>query len=271
MKHFIRDTFVFVVNLFGVSFLYRFILRKKGPLVRVICFHDVADRKWFEKIVAMLVEEYHIITPAEFKAQAFDEAKINILLTFDDGYQTWIDTCLPLLEKFQLKGIFFVNSGLLDSAHNEQKVAEFFKSRVLISQKKPLTWDGAKMLVRAGHTIGGHTINHVNLASFEREQAYTEIYEDKKRHEEMLGVSLKEFAFPFGTKKHFTQHTIEEAVNSGYDMCFSAITGFYHPTTKLALVPRTLLENNQSPVSVKSWIEGGFDCFYKIKNCMGFE
>jgi peptidoglycan/xylan/chitin deacetylase (PgdA/CDA1 family) len=260
MKHTIRDLIIFCIDILGISFLYRLYCKTKGPLVRVVCFHDVADQAWFESVIHLFVTEYHVITPQEFHAKEFHEQKVNILLTFDDGYQSWIDHCLPVLEKYQLKGLFFINSGLLDIADDEVKVAEYMSQQLLITPKKALTWAGAQTLVNAGHTIGGHTVTHPNMALLSADDAAAEITQDKERIEHMLKIAPCDFAYPFGTKVYFSVKTIFLVKRAGYTMQYSAISCFGNDE----YVPRTLVENQQSLSSVRSWIEGGYDVFTMI-------
>jgi len=211
----------------------------------------------------MITREFHVITPLEFTSNTFDQKKINVLFTFDDGYQSWVDICLPVLNECQIKAIFFVNSGLLDAADSSESPA-FFTERILISPKIPLTWEGARELVAQGHTLGGHTAHHVNLAACDRPTATTEIEADKKRLEAELGIQLGDFAYPFGTKHHFKNETKEVAQNAGYVKQYSAITGFTSSSQDLP-IPRTLLEKDQPLYAVKSWVEGAYDIFNMLK------
>lgn len=260
MKHFLRNIFIFLVDILCISFVYRFLIAKK-PLVRVIAFHDVADVDWFEKVITMLSKNFTIITPDQFHKNEFDEKRINVLLTFDDGYLSWIDTCVPILEAHGAKGLFFINSGLLDIANDQEKTANYMTNRLYISPKKPLTWDGARRLLQAGHTIGGHTMSHPSLASLSIEEATKEVSDDKKRIEIQLGITLLDFAYPFGTKKHFSEPLVTDIQKLGYEKQYSAVTGF-SAGGNAGATPRTLLEKNQNISSVRRWVEGGYDIFY---------
>lgn len=264
MNHLIRDILISFFQYSGISYWYRLRQSKQGPLVRVLCFHDVADPKWFSGVIGLLNDRYHVVTPGQFYSHEFVDDKINILLTFDDGYKTWIDNCLPELEKFAFKGLFFVNSGLLDCAEDKTLRDEFYRSKLLISPKEPLTWEGVRRLKAAGHQIGGHTINHVRMSQVSAEEVTREVVTDKHRHEEMLNKTLVAFAYPFGTKKDYTKETMKQVGEAGYQYQFSAVSGFTQISDISVLIPRTLIENNQSLLSIKSWIEGGYDVFNKL-------
>lgn len=261
MKHKIRDGIIFLIDALGISALYRMYQRRQGPLVRVIVFHDVADASWFGEVIAHCVQNYNVLTPADFHAQKFDLTQINILLTFDDGYQSWVDVCAPILKKHNLKALFFINSGLLDIAFDSTKVTTYMHERLFLSPKVPLTWDGAKILQSHGHTIGGHSVGHYNLAILGQSELECEIINDKKRIEEQLGITLTDFAYPFGRTNNYTVTVFGVAKQAGYTWQYSAVSDF---VTGTAVIPRTLIEKNQSVQSLKRWINGGYDVLRKL-------
>jgi peptidoglycan/xylan/chitin deacetylase (PgdA/CDA1 family) len=263
MKHQIRDSIIFLIHTLRLDVRYRSAMKKKGPLVRVLCFHDVADAVWFEKIVSMVVNDFHVVTPEQFHAKTFREDRINILLTFDDGYASWVTNCHPILTRYEVKGLFFVNSGLLDAASDRQLSNRFMSERLRITPKDPLTWEGTQFLLREGHSIGGHTKTHADLASLEAPAIKEEITLDKSALEQILQRELTDFAFPFGTKQHITPRAYDVVAECGFTHQYAAISGFWREAQDL--IPRTLIEKNQSLPSIKKWILGGYDIFNSLK------
>ena len=258
-KHFIRDLLIVCFSILGLSFLYRRYMRQKGPLVRVICFHDVSDRTWFESTIDTIQTRSNILTPDAFHKNEFDPEQLNVLITFDDGYQSWIDVALPVLAERNMKALFFVNSGLLDVAEDSEKSEEFMRSYLRIRPRKPLTWGGAQALVMAGHTIGGHSTHHHDLISVSEDVCRREIQDDRNRITSILGVVPIDFAYPFGTRSNFNTATRKCATDAGYTHIYIAETGFLSgPKTE---VPRTLVELGQSRASLTSWLYGGYDIF----------
>lgn len=264
MKHLVKNSIIFLVDILGVSALYRFFARRQGPLVRVIVFHDVANAVWFEKVIEMLVKRYHLLTPEQFHTKELERDTINVLLTFDDGYQSWIDVCLPILKKHNAKGIFFINSGLLDVAHDREMVAEYMQKRLLISPKQSLSWEGAGKLVQDGHTIGGHTVSHPNLALSSNNEVEQEVVEDKKRIESVLGVTIVDFAYPFGKNAHIPSGKLNYELEASYPFIYSAISNFVRFNNKT--INRVCIEKEQSIGSIQKWIRGGYDIFTVLFN-----
>lgn len=259
MKHKIRNTIISLIDALGISFLYRAYMRRKGPLVRVICFHDVQNREWFEAVIELLAREFRVITPEQFHSQDFDPEKINILITFDDGYQSWIDNCLPILDAYGFKAIFFITSGLLDSAE-EGTSDVFMRGRLLITPKKPLTWEGARKLLDAGHEIGGHTRTHARLSETFAEECVKEIEMDKNIIEQKLTVRLIDFAYPFGKPGDRTKESTNIISEAGYKFIYTTDSGFA-VQNEFSSILRLCIEKAQSINRIRSWIEGAYDLF----------
>ncbi len=263
MKHFLRNLLVSIFSAIGIAYMYRAWMRRNGPLVRVIAFHDVSDRVWFGKVIGMLVHTCHIISPSEFHTGSFDNKKINVLITFDDGYESWIRTCAPILSEFKITSVFFINSGLLDVSENAEQSGQYVRENLKLSPKKLLTWDGARTLLDTGHTIGGHTVNHKSLRNMSPNDITYEVLEDKKTIEEKLGACITDFAYPFGVSRDYSKETEKLVRSEGYSYVYVAEPGFV--TSREAHIPRTLIEKGQSIRSIALWIGGGYDVFMALK------
>jgi peptidoglycan/xylan/chitin deacetylase (PgdA/CDA1 family) len=236
-------------------------MRKNGPLVRVVAFHDIPNREWFETLIERLLDEYTFITPEQFHKKEFNTGQINILCTFDDGYQSWIDTVLPVFKKYHLKGLFFVNSGLIDSPNTDA----YMQEQLRITPKPALTWSGVKTLLEHGHSIGGHSKTHLDLATLNGDILQKEIEDDKKRIEENIDEKIIDFAYPFGRRYHYSTEVTAAVTSIGYTYAYTAESNFASVETLLT-VPRTLIEKEQSKESVVRWINGGYDLFSRLKS-----
>lgn len=260
----IRDLSITLFSFTGVSFLYRHCMKKKGPLVRIVVFHDVHDEAWFAGLIEVLVNTYHVLTPEDFFHQRFDTMKINILVTFDDGYASWVSSVAPVLERYGVRGMFFINSGLLDVADDSEKVCAFMRDELMIRPRRPLTWEGAKRLIGAGHTIGSHAYHHVNLASLEGAEIRVVLEKDKTRITEKLGTTVSEVAYPFGTPNHVNETVKSEVQKMGFLRGYTAVSRFV-TQSEIFAIPRMCIESTATPRSLRRWVDGGYDIFDMLK------
>jgi peptidoglycan/xylan/chitin deacetylase (PgdA/CDA1 family) len=263
MKHLLRNALIFFFTYTGIAPLYRKIIQNEGPLTRVVAFHDVDDGEWFRHIIASLAKEFHILSPHDFEQRTLHDKKINILITFDDGYKSWVDVCAPVLKEYGIKGLFFVNSGLLAAHGDEDATQTFVKENLRLSPKKTLSFEGMRELLREGHTCGGHTAHHRSLKGVAPDMVRSEVEDDKRVLEEELGVALRHFAYPFGTSKDYSGETEALIHSFGYTFVYIAEPGFsrvggHH-------IPRTLVEKHQSYKSLARCMYGGYDIFVYLK------
>ena len=104
MKETIRNTFILLLYFCGFSKMRNFIFRLSGKsITRILAFHQIKTEQTqaFEKKLKYLVEHFNIITLKDFLKGNTSLAKINIVVTFDDGYRNWVDV-IPLLEKYRI-------------------------------------------------------------------------------------------------------------------------------------------------------------------------
>lgn len=264
-KHRIRDLLICVFVWTGTAWMYRASMRKAGPLVRIIVFHDVPDETWFDGLINELKANYRIITPLDFIHRRFDSSRINVLITFDDGYASWETHVLPLLGKHGIKGLFFVSSGLLDVAEDAGRTDTFMRENLMIRARAPLSWSGARALKENGHTFGVHGRNHRNLAMQSTEVVHEELAVDKERIETMLSIEVTECAYPFGTPMHVNETVERVAKQVGFSRGYTAVSHFVDNTETFA-IPRMCIESDVSPRMIRYWIDGAYDMFNILKS-----
>lgn len=59
-----------------------------------------------------------------------------------------------------------------------------------------MNWENIKKLYESGHTIGSHTINHLNLAHLKREETLWELNESKDIIEKKINAPVIHFSYP---------------------------------------------------------------------------
>lgn len=109
----------------------------------------------------------------------YPEGKIKALtMSYDDGV-VQDRRLISLFNKHGIKGSFHINSGILDQGN-----------RVASSEVKSLY---------AGHEVSCHTVTHPFLERMPRTEIAREIFEDRKRLEELCGYPVIGMSYPFGT------------------------------------------------------------------------
>lgn len=106
-----------------------------------------------------------------------------IVLSFDDN--TVHDRkAVEILNKYRIKGTFFINSGTLNTPGfiTKEEMEKLYK----------------------GHEVGSHTVNHPKLKELTKDDVEYQIIRDIKAIEAYSGQKVYGFAYPFGeyTKTH---------------------------------------------------------------------
>lgn len=72
-------------------------------------------------------------------------------------------------------------------------------------------------------TIGVHTVHHVSLGAFSKEDQKKEIHGSKKRLEQIIGHEIYYFSYPFGSQNDYNTDTIEILKEEGFRQAYTAI------------------------------------------------
>ncbi|MBT4495545.1 polysaccharide deacetylase family protein [bacterium] len=218
----LRNILIILFYLTGIPFLRRIMLNK--PLLRIWCLHDIKESEVgkFEEKVKYLKSKYNIISIDDFKSNNLDKKKLNILFTFDDGYCNWLEYILPVLDKYSIKALFFIND-------------DFKEYSSLLTEK--------------GHTLGGHSMSHKYL---------TKINDEELNQEVAGSVPSDYFAYPFGDKKSYNKEVINK-VSENYKYAFSIIPGFNNKKSNSYKLHRDSLDVDTPNWIFNLWFKGCYD------------
>ncbi|MDD5005987.1 MAG: polysaccharide deacetylase family protein [Candidatus Omnitrophica bacterium] len=90
-------------------------------------------------------------------------------------------------------------------------------------ERSAMNWEEVKEMQNFGISFGAHTVNHVNLARLDYENALLEIKESKEIIEDKLGERVKIFAYPYGGENDFLPIHVKIMRDLGFEAAFSSI------------------------------------------------
>src|SRR5947208_10846649 len=75
---------------------------KKTPSVRILAFHDIPPgcEEGFAAKMKFLKAAANVISLNDYLESKLSARRLNVVLTFDDGYKSWIRTAAPVLHEF---------------------------------------------------------------------------------------------------------------------------------------------------------------------------
>ena len=143
-----------------------------------------------------------------FDALVFPRGKHKAFtLSYDDGV-VQDRKLVQLFDYYGVKGTFNLNANTFGF-----KGSKSYKGRNPVDVSK-IERSEVKELYK-NQEIGGHSLNHPDLAASNSSTAMYEIIEDKKQLEELSGEPLKMFAYPFGTFNDETKQLLKLAGYKG--------------------------------------------------------
>jgi len=244
----IRNILIILFYFTGVPFLKKLSFKfRRISLIRIICFHSIENELIFEKKIVFLKNNYSIKNINDFYTNKLELKKINVIITFDDGYKNWISNALPILEKHNIPAIFFVNS--IGSDKKKQELSN--KDIENISKNKLFT-------------IGSHGKNHLDISTLNDRELEAEVVEDKKNLEKVIKNKVKYYAFPYGHKKNFNLN-----IFNYFDNVFSIIPGFNTVADNQKLFYRDSIDPKYSNILYNAWLSGSYDIYWRIKAYIG--
>ncbi len=157
-----------------------------------------------------------------------------ISLTFDDGYQDFADSAVPIMERYGFTGTVFLVSDHL-GATNEWDIKLGEKIADLMSRETILK------LLHQGFEFGSHTMTHVHLDQVDDGVQRLEIEKSKADLESALGVPMNVFCYPYGGLNDSAMKLVQEA---GYSSAVSTRKGLNTRDTNRFCLNRIAVRND---------------------------
>ena len=80
-----------------------------------------------------------------------------------------------------------------------------------------LTWEGARELIRQGHTIGSHTLSHPNVAYIDAAELTEELVASKAQIEKNTRTEVGHFSYPSPIMEpHYSDRAVAVTESAGY-------------------------------------------------------
>jgi len=127
-----------------------------------------------------------------------------IVLTFDDGYRSDYEQAFPILQEYGFRAVHFL----------------YVKK---VGQPNGLTPQEIAELIAAGHEIGNHTYNHVEIHTLDQQRLLQETQEAKTALEERLDTDIVSFCYPVG--RH-SPEAVRAVVESGHKIAVTTDYGY---------------------------------------------
>jgi peptidoglycan/xylan/chitin deacetylase (PgdA/CDA1 family) len=155
----------------------------------------VAPGKFEEQMALLHNWEYTAITTGTLMQAITHGAELPprpVIITFDDGHLDNFTTAFPIMEKYGFTGALYLvyNYIGMDGYMNTDQIHEMHN---------------------AGWEVGSHSLNHSDLTKLDADALHREIFESRILLEQLLGIPIETFAYPFGAKNELAVDYVRRA------------------------------------------------------------
>ena len=261
------------ISYFLTKWSNRFLRLNKNSGIRVLIYHDVKTEeqiKLFKKQILSLQKEYEFISPIDFQKDLINSKKnkTKLLLSFDDGFKSNRRLAEEVLNKLNIKGLFFIISDFVGAKKQSEKYKKIIHNIYPVGPSKselsdPMDHGDIKFLISNGHLIGCHTLSHQMLSKISSlNELNKELVSSKNKLEKDFDIKIKHFAFPFGTFDSINQSSLK-ILNKNYQFIHSGLRGNNKKATKL--IYRDAVNPEMKINRFKAFLTGNADFIYKRK------
>jgi peptidoglycan/xylan/chitin deacetylase (PgdA/CDA1 family) len=208
----------------------------------------------FEAQMAWLAREGLVVSLAEVEQAIAGKIRLQreaVLVTIDDGYCDVYHAALPILMRHAIPAVLFVSVAHVEARDGPPPAQRAADAHV--------SWTELEELVRAGITIGSHAWEHRSLARMPIGEAEQQMIRSRAMLEQRLGVAVRAFAYPFGTRADYDDETRSALMRSGYRLGFTAQHGAIGTDVDAFTLPRIKIEGGESLRMFRRLVAGGLD------------
>ncbi len=215
--------------------------------VPVFMYHEVGigdsafylDPADFEDHLKYLVDNgYHTITMSQLYDHWTLGAEIpenSVVLTFDDGYVSMYNTVYPLMQQYGTVGTFYIITDRFETNPTGTCSPEMLQE-----------------MQQGGMEIGSHTCSHLQLTTLSQEEIVTQLNDSKTVLEEVLGVTVRSLAYPYGD---YSGEVATSAQEAGYHIAVTTQVGYAAASQGILTLYRIPIYRSSTVDVFASWLK----------------
>lgn len=202
------------------------------PEVPVLCYHRIENGRNDEYTVspAAFSAQMQILKDSGYTAINPDELydylvynkslpEKSVMITFDDSRVEHATIAAPEMEKRGFKGVFFIMT-------------------ITYNKKNYMTTDQIAQLAKSGHTVGLHSWDHTKTTKYDNDSIFKKnITEPRKKLEEIIGMPVNYFAYPYGLTNEATSKLMSDNFKISFILSTKRDTAVPLQTVRRMIVP----------------------------------
>ncbi len=198
----------------------------------------ISKHQFQEQIEWLYAHGYESISPLEANSILKNKQSYSkkVVLTFDDGYKSYHNIALPILNNAHYKATLFLTTNFLDQKCYPN---ELVSKNLLQNSDRPLNTNELNDLLNAQWHIGNHTCTHASLYKKANELIEYELDTSNVFIKNKIGFMPKFFAFPYGAYDTKSLNIVQKK----FEMAFTTHPGLWKAADAIHRIPRIEINN----------------------------
>ncbi len=197
----------------------------------------VSPERFADQLDWLRKHNYHGVSTRELlAAEARGKADRLVGLTFDDGYEDFQDTALPILAGFGFTATVFVIANRMGGTNDWDSEPRL----------RLMDADAVREVAQQGIEIGSHSANHWRLREVGEDQLKRELVDSRATLEAIDGVQVDGFCYPYGDADARVARATRDA---GYRYACATKPG---DRDNAWLIPRKYVGDNYGPMRMRA-------------------
>lgn len=235
----------------------------------VLLYHSIGDSPWglSERSFIDQLEwlyEHCTVLPLSSLIHASSSDKIQVAITFDDGYASLYHTVAKKLADKNLNATVYINTGWMGENETYRKRSNANLGHY--PNEHFLIWQEVEALKRAGWEIGSHGVNHFNFSKLDLDVMREELSSSKAHIEDYLKIKCAHLAYPWG---RYSKNVKDVACQLGYQYAAAGYHAPLRPSVDLFALPRMNISTEYSFDDFKNVVRGQWDYLGLIHKIRG--
>jgi peptidoglycan/xylan/chitin deacetylase (PgdA/CDA1 family) len=240
--------------------LGRVLRPRTGGQVRkiILLYHSVGRSAWalpehvFRSQIEWLVNMARLTSLEQLLDRDLPE-RLQVAITFDDGYASLHDVALPVLQSLGAVAAVFLNTGCI-GAGQARKTSDaalgYYPNELFLS------WRDVDHLLAEGWSVGSHGVGHLDLTCTCERAARKELAASKSMIESILFTPCTLFAYTWGRHTASLRRLVADA---GYQYAFAGRHGPVRADPNPLALPRINVSNEYTMSDFKAVVCGDWD------------
>lgn len=242
---------------------------KEGQRV-ILMYHGISKspklncvtQSLFKEQISWLKEKYTVVPLSvlieNLKSSFPQKNQSNFLsITFDDGYNSFAELALPVLQALNCHATVFIPSGKVGS-YNDWDVnsGEFYKMKIM-------SYKMLRQLPKELIEVGSHGISHASFDRLSFREIERELVESRLEIEQNISRPVQFFAFPYGVYPFKHTHRLYDGKTKlslgGYRAACTTWWGRYNLIKDIILLRRIGIWDSDSFDDFTDKLNGYYD------------